>query len=183
MKPKSCNEFQELASAFIDDHLEVTGIYSLQRHLEGCRDCRRFLSELRRIRELVKAEEVHRALQAPSPGFTAALSRRLVEKSSLPPAEKATVGFFVWRPLWGRMAGAMMAAALLVFSGWAWYRLSVRDDARQVVSSLSQGRLGEEGSMEAYLRQHALRAMETTLLGPPEGLEFVDFGVVDEIPR
>ena len=49
-----CTEFQELISRFVDAELEESNHPTMFDHLEGCRDCQRFLAFTLRLREKMR---------------------------------------------------------------------------------------------------------------------------------
>lgn len=182
MNPVSCEGFQELSSAFVDDQLEAAEILSLQEHLRGCPECRRFLADIYRLQDLCRAEAAHRALRSPYPGFAAVVSRKM-GLEGLPVPARGEQAWFPWRrPLWTSLAGAL-AAALLVFAGWSWHRFSSREETRRAAVAPHLGQVGDLGSMDSYLRQHALLAIDATLLGPPGGMELIGFELDEEPGR
>jgi hypothetical protein len=68
-----------------------------------------------------------------------------------------------------------------VFFFWSWQRLlPVEEPARRVAAAIGapaplRVAAAEEGSMDSWLRQHALLARDGTLLGPAEEVEFANF--------
>ena len=82
------------------------------------------------------------------------------------------------RPL-RALAGLAAAAAAVLFFAWSWERLLPRDEpAHPVVWNDAAPRLPrsaalEDGSMDSWLREHALLARGGTILGPAEEVEFV----------
>jgi hypothetical protein len=83
------------------------------------------------------------------------------------------------------MAAAAAAAAL--FFVWSWQRLLPGDfPGRRLAARPSPAAVtvaaAEEGSMDAWMREHAMLARDGTLLGPAEEIEFASFhaGAVPE---
>ena len=177
MSDPRCEESRELASAFVDERLEGADLLGLEAHLEACAACRRFEAGLRRLRQLLRAAAEVEPLRRPPPGFAAAVAARLARE-----AAPAVVPFTrpARRPL-RALAGLAAAAAAAVFFFWSWQRLlPVEEPARRVAAGVGapaplRVAVAEEGSMDSWLRQHALLARDGTLLGPAEEVEFASF--------
>jgi anti-sigma factor RsiW len=175
-----CEGFHEFASDFVDERLEGDDLLRLEEHLEACEGCRRFESGLRRLRQLLRAGAAVQPLRRPPPGFAAGVTARLAREA--PPA--AVIPFP--RPRSARLgaralAGLAAAAAAALFFAWSWQRLLPREEPAQrvaagsAVSAPLRVAAAEEGSMDSWLRQHALLARDGTILGPAEEVEFASF--------
>jgi anti-sigma factor RsiW len=174
-----CEEFRELASAFVDECLEGDELLRLEKHLEACEGCRRFESGLRRLRQLLRAGAAVQPLRRPPAGFAAGVTARLAGE-----AVASTVPFPSPRPArpFARMAaGLAAAAAAALFFAWSWQRLLPREEPAQRVAAESavsvplQVASAEEGNMDSWLREHALLARDGTILGPAEEVEFATY--------
>lgn len=176
MRERSCDDFQELASAMADEQLDSKSIFEFQGHLRECADCRGFLDNIYRVRDLIRAAEIQYSSQAASPAFSATISRRL-DGEHLFPARAATPTAASPAPLsfWRRFSGAAAAAVLLLTVGWSWYSLMPPEGGTPVATTPAEVQEKDEGSMESYVRQHALQTMDATLLGPPDGIELASF--------
>ena len=172
MKPRTCEDFQELASALADERLNSREIRVIQGHLEKCPECRRFLSNVHRVKDILRAAEVRDSFHAPPTSFAAAVSSRL-DGEELFPVTEVRSGTAPYS-FWGRMSGAA-AAVLLFAAGWSWYSLSPSPDTAPIVASQVVQHESEEDTVADYYRQHALQTMEVTLLGPSEGIELASF--------
>lgn len=173
MKRRTCEDFQELASALADERLNSREIRVIQGHLEKCPECRRFLSNVHRVKDILRAAEVRDSFHVPSTSFAAAVSSRLDGEELFPGTEAGPVA--APYSFWSRMSGAAAAAVLLFAAGWSWYSLSPSPDTAPIVASQVAQHESEEDSVTAYYRQHALQTMEVTLLGPSEGIELASF--------
>jgi len=167
-----CEEYHELVSAFVDERLDGPDLLRLETHLEACGGCRTFERELRHFKELLPAVEAFRTLRRPPAGFAALVAARAVREQgalTVPfPAARA-------RGRWVGMVAAAAAAAL--FFAWSWQRLLPVDAPEQKIamSSLAPGvdvASADGGSMDTWMREHAMLAREGTLLGPAEEIEF-----------
>lgn len=187
MSDARCEEFRELVSAFVDEHLDGPDLLRLEAHFEACRGCRAFEGELRHFKELLLAAEAFRPLRRPPPGFAAMVAARIVDRS---PAQVITfpateTGHRFSRAPWVGMVAAAAAAAL--FFAWSWQRLlPVASPDRQVATSAHVAGIdvaaADGGSMDIWMREHAMLARSSTLLGSAEEIEFTRFhtGVVPE---
>lgn len=188
MSQTHCEEYRELVSAFVDERLDGAELLRLEAHLETCPECLAFEGELRRFRELLQAAEAFRPLRRPPPGFAAMVAARAAEDLPAPilvfPAVSA--GRPVSRASWlGVMAAA---AATALFFAWSWQRLVPGDPAtnrlatRQAAPAAIMTAAVDEGSMDGWMREHAMLARGGTLLGSAEEVEFATFhaGAVSE---
>ena len=175
-----CEEFRELASDFVDERLEGDDLLRLEEHFEACEGCRRFEAGLRRLRQLLRAGAAVQPLRRPPPGFAAALTARLAREAApaaIPFPPRARPARLRARAL----AGLAAAAAAALFFAWSWQRLLPREEPAQRVAAGSavseplRVAAAEEGSMDAWVRQHALLARDGTILGPAEEFEFASF--------
>jgi len=168
-----CEEYHELVSAFVDERLDGPDLLRLETHLEACGGCRTFERELRHFKELLPAVEAFRTLRRPPAGFAALVAARAVREQgalTVPfPAARA-------RGRWVGMVAAAAAAAL--FFAWSWQRLLPVGSPEQkfAARSFSPGvEVAEAGSMDTWMREHAMLARESTLLGHAEEAEFASF--------
>lgn len=174
MTHRGCDVFQELASALADDGLHSADIPELQSHLKECAECRLFLNNIYRVRDLVRAAEARQSSRTPSsPAFAAAVSRRLGDELLFPAPQAVSESPAL--PLWKRLSGVAAAAVLLLAVGWSWHSLEPTESEAPVAASQPVVQDREEGSVASYFRQHALQTMDSTLLGPPEGIELASF--------
>lgn len=178
MSEANCEEHRELASAFVDERLEGAELLRLQAHLEACAACRRFEAGLRRLRQLLRAGAALEPLRRPASGFAAGVTARLVREGPV------TVAFPGRRParVPARLvAGLAAAAAAVLFFAWSWQRLLPAEDPaqriadRSAVSAPLRVAAAEEGSMDSWLREHALFARGGTILGSAEEFEFASY--------
>jgi hypothetical protein len=176
---QSCEEYQELASAFADDVLEAAQMSDLQGHLRECPECRQFLNSIYRARDFIRAEEVRHPVPAPSSHFTADIARALGREAhqGRPDSSNLLVGRFF--SALGRFSGAAAAAVLLLAAGWSLHQFSGGGVTPLTVSeeAVSEEAVieSEEASMASYVRQHAFQSMDATYLGFPEGVELARF--------
>lgn len=166
MSGPGCEEYRELISAFTDERLEGADLLRLERHLAGCEACRTWEEEFRRFRDLLLAAEALRPLRRPPPGFAAMVAARVARE------EPARVLPFVApgaarRPLAAWAGFAVAAAAAVLFFTWSGQRLAPVPPPQQVAVV--------EGSMGAWMRQHASVARDATILGAAEEFEFASF--------
>jgi hypothetical protein len=175
----SCDDYQELASAFADDLLKTAEICDLQGHLRECPECRQFLNSIYRARDFIRAEEVRHPVPAPSSHFTADIARALGREAhqGRPDSSNLLVGRFF--SALGRFSGAAAAAVLLLAAGGSLYQFSGGGVTPPTVSEKAGPAPdvveSEEASMASYVRQHTLLAMDATYLGFPEGVELARF--------
>lgn len=177
MSLERCEEFLELVSAFVDERLEGGELLRLERHLESCPGCRAFEQDLRRFGELLQAAEAFRPLRRPPAGFAASVAARAAAgpaASTVPfpaPAPPRRL-----RPLpWISVAAAAAAALLLAWSG---QRLLPTEDPAQRRAALPAAVVtaaADEGSIDLWMREHAMVARDATPLGPAEEVEFASF--------
>jgi anti-sigma factor RsiW len=174
-----CEEFRELVSAFVDERLEGAELLRLEGHLETCAGCREFERELRRFGELLQAAEAFRPLRRPPPGFAAAVAARAVRHPvpALPAPAPRPAGRLVFPLSWAALAAA--AAAALLF-GWSWQRLLPIESPEQLLASRPAlvAPAAGEGSMDDWMREHAMVARDGTLLGSAEEVEVVSYRTV-----
>jgi len=169
---KSCDDYQELASALADDQLEAAEIPDLQGHLRECPECRQFLNGIHRVGDFIRAEEVRHSPPAPSANFASEIAHALGREADQgPPASNLVAGRFF--SAWVRFSGAAAAAVLLLAAGW-----SLRQFADSGVAPTVSEKVvveSEEASMASYVRQHAFQSMDATYLGFPDGVELARF--------
>ena len=172
MSLKSCDAYQELASALVDDMLEAAEISALQGHLRECPECRHFLNGIYRVGDFIRAEEVRHSLPAPSAHFASDIARALGrEADHAPPAANLVAGRFF--SAWVRFSGVAAAAVLLLAAGWSLRQFSDSGAAPTVSEKVVVE--SEEASMASYVRQHAFQSMDATYLGFPDGVELARF--------
>ena len=177
MSDARCEEFRELVSAFVDERLEGAELLRLEGHLETCPGCRDFERELRRFGDLLQAAEAFRPLRRPSPGFAAAVAARAAGQQ--PPSHAVPFP----RPAAGRAflpfswAGVAAAAAAVLLFAWSLQRLVPAEppEQRVVFQQAPAAPGGGEGSMDTWMREHAMVARDGTLLGSAEELEFASY--------
>jgi anti-sigma factor RsiW len=184
----TCDEYRELASAFVDEQLEGEELLRLEAHLVVCPECQAFEGELRRFRELLRAAEAFRPLRRPLPGFAALVASRAAElpRAQVFPFSEGRAQRRVSRGPWIGMAAAAAAAAL--FFAWSWQRLLPDDSAvqrlaeRTAAPAQTAAAAPEEGNIDIWMREHTMLARAGTLLGPAEEIEFASFhaGAVPE---
>lgn len=176
MRERSCDDFQELASAMADEQLDSKSILDFREHLRECADCRNFLNNIYRVRDLIRTAEIQYSSSAVSPSFSAAISKRLSGERLFPARTPvAHAASPAPRSFWRHFSGAAAAAVLLLAVGWSWYSLAPPEGGAPVATSPADVQERDEGSMESYVRQHALHTMDETLLGPPDGIELASF--------
>jgi anti-sigma factor RsiW len=175
-----CEEFRELVSAFVDERLDGDELLRLEEHVQGCAGCRAFEGELRRFKGLLQAAEAFRPLRRPPPGFAAAVAARIDRQSHAPtvPFPKIPAGRRLSRIPWAGMVAA--AAAAVLFFAWSWQRLLPPDSpVHQIAaSSVTPGvdvAAADGGSIDIWMREHALLARDSTLLGSAEEIEIARF--------
>jgi hypothetical protein len=183
-----CEAYRELVSAFVDERLEGEELLRLESHLEICPGCRAFEAGLRRFGQLLRATEAFRPLRRPPPGFAAAVAARAVTQApaSAVPFPAARAARRPGREAWLGLAAA--AAAALLFA-WSWQRLlpgdapGARQAARTPAAVAVVASAADEGSMDAWMREHAMVARDGTLLGPAEEVEFASFHAAADAGR
>ena len=144
----------------------------LWAHLDKCGDCRLFMTDLHRVRDLMRAGDSLQERPVPS-GFSSSVSRLIFAESGHEGGRKRLAS--PRKIIWGRLAGVAAAAVLLLVTGWTWHRVSNLEEQVKVAVTAPAEKDAEEGSMEYYLQQHAMRSMGETLLGQPGGVEFTNF--------
>jgi anti-sigma factor RsiW len=172
-----CEEYCELVSAFVDERLDGVELLRLQAHLQQCDGCRAFEGEVRRLRGLLQAVELFRPLRLPPPGFAAAVAARIERqpRATVVPFPEAHPARRLSRVPWAGMVAAAAAAAL--FFAWSWQRLLPVAPPEQKIVSSSFAPGGDVaaldgGSIDVWMREHAVLARGGTLLGPAEESEF-----------
>ena len=176
MSDARCEEFRELVSAFVDDRLDGGELLRLEAHVRGCAGCRAFEGEVRRFRGLLQAAEVFRPLRRPPPGFAATIAARIEQQSRAQtvPFPETRAGRRGSRVPWAGLVAAAAAAAL--FFAWSWQRLlPVDEPGHKLVSSAAAPTVevasADGGSMDTWMREHAMLARGGTLLGSAEEFE------------
>jgi len=172
-----CEESRELVSAFVDERLDGGELLRLEGHLLDCAGCRAFEEELRRFKGMLRAAEAFRPLRRPPPGFAAMVAARIdqLPRDRTVPFPEPPAGRRASRRPWLGLVAAAAAAAL--FFAWSWQRLLPVDapELRIAASTFAAGvdlAAADGGSMDTWMRQHAMLAREGTLLGPAEEVEF-----------
>ena len=188
MNDARCEEFRELVSAYVDDALGGPELLGLEAHLSGCAACRAFEAGMRRFSGLLQAAEVFRPLRQPPPGFAALVAARAVGQETSAavrfPASRA-VSRASRVPWMGMVAAAALAA---LFFTWSWQRLLPGDATppQRVARAVAPAgpaappagtvlAAADEGSMDSWMREHAMLARGNTLLGQAEEIEFASF--------
>ncbi len=186
MSDARCEEFRELLSAFVDESLDGGELLYLERHLRECAACRLFEEELRRLKGLLQAAEAFRPPRRPPAGFAAMVTARLDREAPvrLVAFPEAPVRRVTRRPWIGMIAAAAAAA---IFFAWSWQRLLPVDSPEQKLASPSIAAgvdvaAADNGSMDTWMREHAMLARDSTLLGPAEEIEFARFRA-DAVPE
>ena len=177
MSDAQCEGFRESVSAFVDERLDGEELLRLEEHVRECAGCRAFEGELRRFKALLRAAETFRPLRRPPPGFAALVISRIEREqhSRALPFPEAHAGRHRSRLPWVGMVAAAAAAAL--FFAWSWQRLLPVDAPDQKIV-MSRGvptvdvAATDGGSMDTWMREHAMIARGGTLLGPAEESEF-----------
>jgi len=182
-----CEGFRGLVSAFVDEHLGGGELLRLEEHLQACAGCRAFEGELRRFKGLLQAAETFRPLRRPPPGFAAMVLARIDRQAHAQaiPFPEAHARRRLSRIPWVGMVAAAAAAAL--FFAWSWQRLlPVGSTEQKIVMTrvvpMVDVAATDGGSMDTWMREHAMRARGGTLLGSAEESEFarIHAGAVPE---
>ena len=174
MSDARCEEFRELVSAFVDERLDGGELLRLEEHLQVCAGCRAFEGELRRFRGLLQAAEAFRPLRRPPPGFAAMVAARIERAAAragrpLPGGSRRAPP--LPRPLGrhgrGRRGGRalfrlVLAAAAAGRRAGAEGRRRPRSPRRWTLAA------ADGGSMDTWMREHAMLARGGTLLGSAE---------------
>ena len=177
MSSVQCEGFRELVSAFVDERLDGDELLRLEEHVLTCAGCRAFEGELRRFRGLLRASEAFQPLRRPPPGFAAQVIARLDRQprvQAIPFPEVRAAHRRSGVPWIGMVAAA--AAAALFFT-WSWQRLlPVGSPEQKIAISRSVPTVDvaavDGGSMDTWMREHAMLARGGTLLGSAEESEF-----------
>ena len=177
MSDAQCGEFHELVSAFVDERLGGGELLRLEGHLQACAGCREFEGELRRFRGLLQAAETFRPLRRPPPGFAAQVMAHIERQAHAQaiPFPEAHARRRLSRVPWVGMVAAAAAAAL--FFAWSWQRLlPVGSTEQKIVMTrvvpMVDVAATDGGSMDTWMREHAMFAGGGTLLGSAEESEF-----------
>ena len=177
MSDPRCGEFRELVSAFVDERLDGGELLRLEEHFLACAGCRAFEVELRRFKGLLQAAEAFRPLRRPPPGFAAMVAARIGRqpRTQVVPFPEVAAGRRLSRGPWVGMVAAAAAAAL--FFAWSWQRLLPvgSPEQKSVAASIAPGvdvAAADGGSMDTWMREHAMFAGGGTLLGSAEESEF-----------
>jgi len=172
-----CEEFREMVSAFVDERLDGGELLRLEEHVQACAGCRAFEGELRRIRGLLQAAETFQPLRRPPPGFAAMVLARIDRepRAQVIPFPEAHARRRIPRSPWIGMVAA--AAAVALFFAWSWQRLlPVGSPEQKTVMSrvvpMVDVAAADGGSMDTWMREHAMLARGGTLLGSAEESEF-----------
>ena len=103
--------------AYFDGEVDAVSAADIERHAEGCAECRALLGDLERMRTALRSELTH--LRAP-PALRTRITAALNEESSARTAQRSTTARNTWRtlPFWaGAMSGigvSAVAAALVL---------------------------------------------------------------------
>lgn len=134
MKPRSCRDFAEARSAYVDGHLHEAERQALLRHLSDCAACRQDVADLHRLRSLLTPAAALR------PDVPAALAGRLAAIADRCPVRRER------RPVWIAPAAGLVVCCLLAAVGYlaappdqdrvADPSAAVRADAAAVLSRL-----------------------------------------------
>lgn len=187
MNGARCDEFRELVSAFVDERLDGGELLRLEGHFQGCDGCRAFEGEVRRFKGLLQVAESFRPLRRPPPGFAALVMARVGREPSARaiPFPETRGGDRPSRIPWAGMVAA--AAAAVLFFAWSWQRLlPVGSPEQQTVTTrvvpVVDVAATDGGSMDTWMREHAMLARDGTLLGSAEESEFarIHAGAVPE---
>ena len=177
MSDARCEEFRELVSAFVDERLDGGELLRLEEHVQACHGCRAFEGELRRFRGLLQAAETFRPLRRPPPGFAAMVISRIERqpRAQAIPFPEAPARRRLSRVPWVGMVAA--AAAAVLFLAWSWQRLlPVGSPEQKIVMTrvvpVVDVAAADGGSMDTWMREHAMLARGGTLLGSAEESEF-----------
>ncbi|MHB8835335.1 MAG: zf-HC2 domain-containing protein [Candidatus Methylomirabilia bacterium] len=172
MSDGQCGEFRELVSAFVDERLDGGELLRLEEHLLACAGCRQFEGELRRFKGLLQAAETFRPLRRPPPGFAATVMVRIggQPRAQVIPFPEVRAGRRLSRIPW---VGLVAAAAAVLFFAWSWQRLLPVGSPEQkivmpLVVPMVEVAAADGGSMDAWMREHAMLASGGTLLGSAE---------------
>jgi len=182
-----CEEFRELVSAFVDERLDGGELLRLEEHVQACPGCLAFEGELRRFRGLLQAAETFRPLRRPPPGFAAMVISRIERQ---PRAQAVTFPAAPARRRLSRVPWVGLvaaAAAAVLFFAWSWQRLlPVGSPEQKIVMTrvvpVVDVAAADGGSMDTWMREHAMLARGGTLLGSAEESEFarIHTGAVPE---
>lgn len=105
---RSCKEFEELISAFLDGELPAAQRAELTGHLSGCPVCQKYFDDLVAIQEALDQEEV------PVPeGFSQRVMERVRATPQALPEKKAAPS-----PRWRRWAAVAACCALVLAGAW-----------------------------------------------------------------
>ena len=177
MSDARCEEFRELVSAFVDERLDGGELLRLEEHVQTCPGCRLFEGELRRFKGLLQAAETFRPLRRPPAGVAAMVISRIDRqpRARAIPFPEAHAGRRLSRTPWIGMVAAAAVAALLF--AWSWQRLlPVGSPEQKIVTPrvvpLVDVAAADGGSMDTWMREHAMLARGGTLLGSAEESEF-----------
>ena len=176
MSDAQCEDFRQMVSAFVDERLGGDELLLLEAHVQACVGCRAFEGEVRRFRGLLQAAEAFHPLRRPPPGFAAMVAARVdrLSRSQTVPFPEALAGRRRSRVPWVGMLAAAAVAAL--FFAWSWQRLlPVGSPEQKLVTAVAAPAMAvaaaEGGSMDAWVRKHAMLARGGTLLGSAEETE------------
>lgn len=187
MSDAQCEGFRELVSAFVDECLDGGELLRLEEHFQTCAGCRAFEGEVRRFRGLLQAAETFRPLRRPPPGFAALVVARIDRqpRAQAIPFPEVHARRRLSRIPWIGMVAA--AAVAVLFFAWSWQRLlPVGSPEQRIVIPLVvptvEVAAADGGSMDTWMREHAMLARGGTLLGSAEESEFarIHAGAVPE---
>jgi len=171
-----CEGFREMVSASVDERLGGDELLLLEAHVRACAGCRAFEGEVRRFRGLLQAAETFRPLRRPPSGFAAMVAGRIdrLPHAQAVPFPEAPAGRRRSRVPWVGMLAAAAVAAL--FFAWSWQRLlPLGSPEQKMVTSIAAPTMAvasaDGGSMDAWVREHAMLARGGTLLGSAEETE------------
>ncbi len=183
MSDVPCEEFRELVSAFVDERLDGAELLRLEGHVQTCAGCRAFEDDLRRYRGLLHAAEALHPLRRPPPGFAAMVAARAAgqPRAQVIPFPEVHDGRRSSRVSWIGLVAA--AAAAVVFFAWSLPKLLPPEQkiVREIAAP-SEQRIAREavvppegGTMDTWMREHAMLARDSTLLGSAEEIELARF--------
>ena len=135
---------------------------------------------MRHFKGLLRAAEAFRPLRRPPPGFAAMVVARIDRepRSRAVPFPAVHARGPRSRIPWVGMAAAAAAAALLF--AWSWQRLLPAGSQEQAIAMprvvpAVDVAAADGGSMDTWVREHAMLARGGTLLGSAEEFEFARF--------
>jgi anti-sigma factor RsiW len=101
--------------AYFDGEVDAVSAVEIERHAEGCAECRALLEDLERTRELIRRDL---AFEVAPPQLRARIAQLLDREAGAAPAAVRRPGVWRTRPFWlgaGGGVGAALAASLALF--------------------------------------------------------------------